>query len=101
MIAGLALALTLVLPRDPWFGADKLKHFFIAAFTQSVAYNALRLGGVRHGGSVVGATTVSFGVSIGKELFDRKRSGLFSVRDLIWDAAGAGTATAIVERAQR
>ena len=33
MIARLALAVTLGHPGDAWFGPDKMKHFFVAAFT--------------------------------------------------------------------
>ena len=102
MIAGVALALTLVVPpRDSWFGADKLKHFFVAAFTQSVTYNALRLSGAGHGISLAGASAATATVSLGKEFHDRRRSNLFSVRDLVWDAAGAGTATFVLERSRR
>ena len=35
-------------PPDHWFGSDKLKHFFMAAFTQSVAYSAFQAARVRH-----------------------------------------------------
>jgi putative lipoprotein len=102
MIAGVALALALVLPpRDSWFGADKIKHFFVAAFTQSVAYNALRLSGARHGVSLAGASAATATISLGKEFYDRRHSSLFSVRDLVWDAAGAGTATFVLERSRR
>ena len=44
----LALQATSAPPRDHWFGADKLKHFFVAAFTQTVTYSALQAAKVRH-----------------------------------------------------
>ncbi len=101
MIAHVALSLSLVAPPDHWFGSDKLKHFFLAAFTQSVTYSGLQLAGVRHDHALASAWVVTAGVSVGKELHDRKVKGLFSVRDLVWDAAGAGAATAVIYNAVR
>lgn len=101
MIVELSLALSLVVPRDPWFGADKIKHYLVAAFCQSVAYSALRIAGASHGGSLGGAWGATGVVSIAKELHDRRKVGLFSVKDLVWDAAGAGTATALVSHTAR
>ena len=101
MIAGLALIAQLAAPRDAWFGADKLKHFFVAAFTQTVAYSALQAGKVRHDQALAGAWAVTAAVSVAKELHDARATGLFSVRDLVWDAAGAGLATVLIERSVR
>jgi putative lipoprotein len=101
MITHVVLSLSLAAPPDHWFGSDKLKHFFLAAFTQSVTYSALQLAGVRHGPALASAWAVTAGVSVGKELHDRKVTGLFSVRDLVWDAAGAGAATAVIYNAVR
>jgi putative lipoprotein len=102
MIAHLALALSLTTPPpDKWFGSDKLKHFFMAAFTQSVAYSALQAARVRHDQAVAGAWAVTATVSIAKEIHDRRSYGLFSVRDLVWDAAGAGAATLLIARSVR
>src|SRR5678815_6003261 len=59
MIAQVALALSLTAPPDNWFGSDKLKHFFIAAFTQTVAYSALQAARVDHDQALVGAWAVT------------------------------------------
>ena len=101
MIVGLALAAQLAAPRDSWFGADKLKHLFVAAFTQSVAYSALQAAKVRHDRALAGAWVVTAAVSVAKEVHDSRTTGLFSVRDLVWDAAGAGLATVLIERSVR
>jgi uncharacterized protein YfiM (DUF2279 family) len=102
MITHLALALSLTNPPpDKWFGSDKLKHFFVAAFTQSVAYSALQAARVRHDQAVAGAWAVTATVSVAKEIHDRRSYGLFSVRDLVWDAAGAGAATLLIARSVR
>jgi len=101
MIAHVALSLSLLTPPDHWFESDKVKHFFMAALTQSVTYSALQLAGVRHDEAMASAWVVTAGVSVGKELHDRKAKGLFSVRDLVWDAAGAGAASALLYNAVR
>jgi uncharacterized protein YfiM (DUF2279 family) len=101
MIAQLAFALSLTAPPDNWFGSDKLKHFFIAAFTQSVAYSAFQAARVDHDQALVGAWAVTATVSVAKELHDRRSYGLFSYRDLVWDAAGAGVATLVIAKTVR
>jgi uncharacterized protein YfiM (DUF2279 family) len=105
MIAHLALGLSLLTPPerplDHWFGSDKVKHFFMAAFTQSLTYSALQVAGVRHEHALTSAWAVTAAVSVGKEMHDRKATGLFSVRDLVWDAAGAGAASALIYNAVR
>lgn len=88
-------------PRDSWFGADKVKHFFTSAFVQSVAYSSARAAGVGHGGSLAAASAVTGVAGVLKERHDRRSYGLFSVRDLAWDAAGAGAATLILVRTVR
>jgi len=101
MIAQVALALSLTAPPDNWFGSDKLKHFFIAAFTQTVAYSAFQAARVHHDQALVGAWAVTATVSVAKEIRDRRSYGLFSYRDLVWDAAGAGVATLVIANAVR
>ena len=101
MIAQVALALSLTTPPDNWFGSDKLKHFFIAAFTQTVAYSAFQAARVNHDQALVGAWAVTAAVSVGKEIRDRRSYGLFSYRDLVWDAAGAGVATLLIAKTVR
>ena len=86
---------------DSWFGVDKVKHFFMGALVQSVAYSAIRASGGGHHASLAGATGVTAGVSIGKELWDAHNGGTASVRDLVWDAAGGGTATLLLRRTVR
>jgi uncharacterized protein YfiM (DUF2279 family) len=101
VIAQMALALSLTAPPDNWFGSDKLKHFFIAAFTQTIAYSALQAARVPHDQALVGAWAVTATVSVAKEVRDRRAYGLFSYRDLVWDAAGAGVATLVIAKTVR
>ena len=86
---------------DSWFGVDKVKHFFMGAFVQSVAYSAVRATGVSHNASLIAASGVTAGVSIGKEIWDAHTGGDPSARDLTWDALGAGAATLVLDHSLR
>ena len=88
-------------PRDSWFGADKIKHFATSAALQCMSYGALRATNADHRSSLLGASVITVTVGVGKELHDRRATGLFSVRDLAWDAAGAGAATAVLVHVER
>ena len=103
---GLMLAFTLGAgpaghTRDAWFGPDKLQHFFSSAFVQSMAYGGLRRAGAGQGSALAGASVASAIAGVGKELHDRRVKGEFSLRDLTWDAAGAGAATVLLVRTAR
>ena len=87
-------------PRDRWIGADKVKHFALSFFVQSVAYSAARATGAGHGSSLGLASALTAAVGVGKEVHDRRTTG-FSARDLAWDAAGAGAATLLLRRTTR
>ena len=86
---------------DRWLGADKAKHFLLAGFAQSVGYASLRVSGAPHGGATIGAAGVTISLATLKELRDRRTYGHFSVRDLVWSAAGAGAAAALLSRTAR
>jgi uncharacterized protein YfiM (DUF2279 family) len=82
--------------RDSWFGVDKLKHFFMSAFVESVTYSALQAARMNHNAALGGAIGITMAVGVGRELHDRRIPGnLFSVRDLTWDALGT-TAGAVL-----
>jgi putative lipoprotein len=88
-------------PADAWLSRDKAQHFFLSAFVQSVGYGTLRGAGVSHGAALAGASVATAAVGVGKELRDRRVTGLFSVRDLTWDAAGAGSMTLLLAHTAR
>jgi putative lipoprotein len=83
-------------PDDGWFSADKVKHFLTSAFVQSLAYGSLRGAGAGHGAALVGATITTAAVGVGKEVYDARTGGDPSVRDLAWDAAGAGAVSLLL-----
>ena len=86
---------------DRWFSPDKAKHFFMAAFVQSASFSAIRSTGARWNGSIAGATAMTTVVGIGKEVHDARTGGDASVKDLIWDAAGAAGATVLLRQTER
>ena len=87
-------------PADRWFAGDKVKHFALSFFVQSVGYSVTRATGTGHGSSVLVASVVTAVTGVGKEWHDRRTTG-FSARDLAWDAAGAGAATLLLRRTVR
>jgi uncharacterized protein YfiM (DUF2279 family) len=83
---------------DSWFASDKAKHFFTAALVQSATFGGLRATGMTQHQSLIGATVVTSGISVGKELSDRHSGGQFSLKDLTWDGAGMVSMTALLRR---
>ena len=86
---------------DPWFGGDKLQHFFTSAVVQSMSYGALRSVGLNHGPALAGATVTTLSVGVAKEVHDLHVKNEFSYRDLTWDVAGTGAATILLVRTRR
>jgi uncharacterized protein YfiM (DUF2279 family) len=86
---------------DGWLSADKLQHFFSSAFVQSISYGTLRGVGVGHGAALAGASVSTAAVGVGKEIYDARHHGDPSVRDFVWDAAGAGAVSLLLARTAR
>ena len=83
---------TAVAHTDAWFGIDKLKHFFMSFFIESVSYSALQAAGVNHRSAMGGAIGISLGFGAAREVHDMRTPGnIFSVRDLTWDALGTAS----------
>lgn len=88
-------------PGDPVFGVDKVKHFFIAGFVESMTFSGALAAGVNRGGAKTSAISLTAAVSLAREIHDRRTKGLFSIRDLAWDAIGATAAMLILNRTQK
>ena len=88
-------------PPDRWFGVDKLKHFVVSALAQSVTVGALQYVGAGPRAAVGGSVAAGVALGVGREVHDRRATGRFSGRDLVWDAAGLGAATLLVRHARR
>jgi uncharacterized protein YfiM (DUF2279 family) len=81
-----------------WFGPDRIKHFFLSFFVQSASYSAARAANAGHRPALVVASGVTAAAAFSKEVWDRKRGTGFDAGDLVWDALGAGAATALLVR---
>jgi uncharacterized protein YfiM (DUF2279 family) len=87
---------------DNWFGADKIKHFFMSAFIESVTYSALQAARVNHRPALGGAIGVTMAIGVGKEIHDKRTPGnIFSVRDLTWDVVGATAGAVLLSQTRR
>ena len=88
-------------PDDPVFGVDKVKHFFVAGFVEAVTFSSLQAVGVNRSPARAGAISATVVVSFGREFHDRRTKGLFSFRDLAWDAIGASAALIVINKVRR
>ena len=99
-LLGVAGCATVPVEQDPWFGADKAKHFGISAGIAGVATLAGAHNGWEDGEIFVPAIGLTFAVGAGKEAYDARIKGTFwSWRDLTWGVlgglAGYGIAQAV------
>ena len=76
-------------------GVDKVKHFFMAGFIESMTFAGSQAIGAERGTARTAAIGVTAAFSIGREIHDRRTKGQFSFRDLAWDALG-GVAAMII-----
>ena len=87
---------------DAWFGIDKVKHFFMSAFIESVSYSLLQAAGARYKPAMAGAIGITIGFGVGREIHDKLTPGnIFSVRDLTWDVIGTGAGAALLSHTIR
>ena len=89
---------SLALPKDSWFGADKVKHFFLGAFIQSAAFGTLQATGLSRTASMAGASGTTVGMTVAKELLDRSHGKKPSFRDIAWGVAGAAAISPLLLR---
>src|SRR6266567_376609 len=68
-------------PRDSWFGADKVKHFLMSAFIESLTFSGLQAAGAHRSASFAGAIGATAVFGIGKEIHDKQRGEPFSLHD--------------------
>lgn len=82
-------------PVDPFFGADKAKHFSVSAALAASAYglSALAIDGKKNR-AVLGAT-FSLGIGYSKEVLDAVGFGDPSWKDFVWDIIGTGVGVSL------
>lgn len=85
---------------DEWLGEDKLKHFFIAGFVESIAFAGLEVAGAKRNVARTGAIAATAAAAIGREVHDYRSKGAFSFRDIVWGGLGAGATLFLLNRTQ-
>jgi putative lipoprotein len=102
LVVNLVYAQAAVVHQDAWFGADKIKHFFMSAFIESVTYSALQAARVNHRAAFGGAVGVTLAFGVGREIHDKRTPGnIFSVRDLTWDVVGTTAGAVLLAQTRR
>lgn len=102
MTTGMLLAATLLLdptasPPDPWFGEDKLRHFFTSFVVTSFTASAARIAGAEARASLYLGAGAATGAGLYKEIQDARAGGVFSGRDLVWDIGGIAAAGVVLD----
>ena len=83
--------------RDSWFGIDKIKHFFMSAFIESVSYSVLQAANVKRRPALGAAIGVTAAIGVARVIHDKRTPGKwFSYQDLTWDALGIAAGAAMV-----
>jgi uncharacterized protein YfiM (DUF2279 family) len=75
---------------DAWLGPDKFKHA-----AMSYAITAYTFAATDSEPAAVASAAIA---GILKEIYDRRRGYAFSLRDLVWDAAGVALGYAVVKQ---
>ena len=75
---------------DRWLGADKFKHAGMSYAITAYAFAVTDSEAVAVGSAAV--------AGLAKEVYDRRRGYPFSIRDLIWDAAGIALGYAVIKQ---
>src|SRR5690242_2702040 len=85
-------------PPDRWIAKDKLLHFTVSAVIQSAGHSLLRNSGHAYRDAAWTAAGITMGIGVGKEIADQYTGGDPSLRDLVADAAGAGTGAVVMRQ---
>lgn len=86
-----------VAPPDPWLAEDKIQHFTVSAAATTIGYGGASLA-LERDAALVAAGATALGLGVAKEVWDVRAGGPFSLKDLVWDAAGVALALTLVNR---
>jgi uncharacterized protein YfiM (DUF2279 family) len=82
---------------DAWFGADKVKHFFLGAFIQSASFGVVRATAGNKTTALLVSSSVTAASVAAKEIRDRLTGrGTPSVKDAAWGLAGAAAVSPLM-----
>lgn len=85
---------------DPWFGEDKLKHFFTSFVVTTLSASSARIVGMEPQASLWVGAGVATGAGLYKEISDARGDTRFSYRDLLWDFGGIAAAGTVIDAAR-
>ncbi|MEX2109555.1 MAG: hypothetical protein WD802_03030 [Gemmatimonadaceae bacterium] len=88
-------------PSDSWFGADKIKHFFLSAFATSISFSALQAAGANRRTAMTGAIGASLALGVAREVHNLRTTQLFSSKDLSWGVFGTATAATMLNQTRK
>lgn len=74
-------------PPDRWLAPDKLRHFFLSFGATGVSWATLDAAGAGASADWL-APSLTMVAGLAKEIVDHGRGWGFSLKDLVWDAAG-------------
>ncbi|MEX2571183.1 MAG: DUF2279 domain-containing protein [Gemmatimonadota bacterium] len=100
LLLSAALAAPPAAPPLPWFGEDKLKHFFASFVVTSLTASGARAAGLDRTHSIAVGAGLGAATGLWKEVRDVRAGGNFSGYDLVWDAAGVGAAALMLDSAR-
>ena len=74
---------------DPWFGRDKVLHFSAGMAIPGLTYHfyVCRLNRDEQRGKIYAVSLTAL-LALGKEVYDKKKKGHFSWKDLAWGGLG-------------
>ncbi len=87
--------------RDRWFARDKVLHFTASMAIQGAAHLVLKANGATYAAASRGAAVATLTAGVGKEVWDMRRGGDPSWRDLAWDAVGGAAGATVMRQADR
>ncbi len=82
-------------PADPFFGADKAKHFSVSAAIAASTYGLSALVFERRQERVVLGATIALSAGYSKEVLDAVGFGDPSWKDFVWDIFGTGVGVGV------
>lgn len=82
---------------DRWLAEDKVRHFAASFAATGMAYGGARFALDRRSARTA-AVGVALALGLAKELADARAGGPFSLKDLVWDAAGVALGMLLVQR---
>jgi uncharacterized protein YfiM (DUF2279 family) len=85
---------------DAWLGEDKVRHFTMSYAVVAVGFGTARAAGIERNTALASAAASAAAAGLLKEVYDRATGGIFSTRDLVWDAAGIIAGVLVLRQAR-